>query len=125
MNRNRILIVDDEPDVIEFLSYNFRKHGYEVLGACNGVDGIAKVRAFSPTLVITDIMMPIMNGIVMCKTLKDHETYKNTPVIFLSATQDDYQVLHASVSGAAHYVSKPARFNTILSMVEKVLNEKR
>jgi two-component system alkaline phosphatase synthesis response regulator PhoP len=122
MMTKKILIVDDESDVIGFLTYNFRKNGYEVAGAANGIDGIAKTKVFSPDVIITDIMMPVMNGIVMCKALKDHDKYKNIPVIFLSATQDDYQVLYASVIGAAHYISKPARFTMLLSMVEEVLS---
>src|SRR3954470_20675163 len=86
--KNKILIVDDEPDVIEFLSYNFIKKGYEAEGAGNGVEGIEKVKSFSPDLIIADIMMPNMDGIIMCKVLKSHELHKNIPLIFLSATQD-------------------------------------
>jgi two-component system alkaline phosphatase synthesis response regulator PhoP len=118
--KNRILIVDDEPDVIEFLSYNFIKKGYEVLGAGNGAEGIEKVKSFSPDLIIADIMMPNMDGIIMCKILKSHELHKNIPLIFLSATQDEYQAMSAGMSGD-DYVSKPIKFSLLLAMVEKHL----
>jgi two-component system alkaline phosphatase synthesis response regulator PhoP len=118
----KILIVDDEPDVIEFLSYNFIKRGYEVQGAGNGMDGIEKVKSFSPDLIIADIMMPNMDGIVMCKILKSHELHKNIPLIFLSATQDEYQAMSAGMSGD-DYVSKPIKFSVLLTMVEKHLTK--
>jgi two-component system alkaline phosphatase synthesis response regulator PhoP len=120
IEKNKILIVDDEPDVIEFLSYNFIKKGYEVEGAVNGMDGIEKVNSFSPDLIIADIMMPTMDGIIMCKILKSHEIHKKIPVIFLSATQDEYQAMNAGMSGD-DYVSKPIKFSILLPMVEKHL----
>lgn len=118
--RNRILIVDDEPDVIEFLSYNFIKKGYKVEGAGNGMEGIEKVSSFTPDLIIADIMMPNMDGIVMCKILKGHVSHKHIPLIFLSATQDEYQAMNAGMNGD-DYVSKPIKFSILLPMVEKLL----
>ena len=118
--KNKILIVDDEPDVIEFLSYNFRKNGYEVEGAENGMEGIDKVKSFHPDIIIADIMMPSMDGIVMCKLLKNHDLHKNIPLIFLSATQDDYQAMNAVMAGD-DYVSKPIKFSVLLPLVEKHL----
>lgn len=120
--RSKILIVDDEPDVIEFLSYNFIKKGFEVEGASNGMEGIEKVKSFSPDLIIADIMMPNMDGIIMCKILKSHELHKNIPLIFLSATQDEYQAMNAGMSGD-DYVSKPIKFSVLLPMVEKHLSK--
>ncbi|HET7819515.1 MAG TPA: response regulator [Bacteroidia bacterium] len=119
--KKKILIVDDEPDVIEFLSYNFIKNGYEVDGAGTGMDGIEKVKIFLPDLIIADIMMPDMDGIIMCKILKSHDTHKDIPLIFLSATQDEYQAMNAGMSGD-DYVSKPVRFSILLPMVEKHLS---
>ena len=116
--KNKILIVDDEPDVIRFLSYNFINKGYEVEGAENGADGIEKVKSFLPDIIIADIMMPEMNGISMCKVLKNDMAYKNIPLIFLSAAQDDYSAMSAAMTGD-DYVSKPVRFSVLLSFVEK------
>lgn len=120
LKKNKILIVDDESDVIEFLSYNFRKNGYEVEGAGNGMEGIAKVKSFEPDVIIADIMMPEMDGIIMCKLLKNHDLLKNIPLIFLSATQDDYQAMSAVMAGD-DYVSKPVKFSVLLPLVEKHL----
>ena len=120
--KNKILIVDDEPDVIEFLSYNFSKKGYQVEGAGNGMEGLEKVKSFFPDLIIADIMMPDMDGIVMCKILKNHELHKFIPLIFLSATQDEYQALNAGLTGD-EYISKPIKFSVLLSMVEKHLTQ--
>ena len=118
--KNKILIVDDEPDVIEFLSYNFRKNGYEVEGAINGMEGITKVKSFGPDLIIADIMMPDMDGIIMCRLLKNHELHKEIPLIFLSATQDSFQAMDAGMAGD-DYVSKPIKFSVLLPLVEKHL----
>lgn len=118
----KILIVDDEPDVIEFLSYNFIKNGYLVEGAGNGTEGIDRVKSFSPHLIVADIMMPNMDGIVMCKILKSHESHKSIPLIFLSATQDEYQAMNAGLSGD-DYVSKPVKFSVLLSMVGRHLSQ--
>ncbi len=123
-SKNKILIVDDEPDVIEFLSYNFIKKGYLVEGAGNGMEGIDKVKSFSPDLIIADIMMPNMDGIIMCKLLKSNELHKNIPLIFLSATQDEYQAMNAGMSGD-DYVSKPIKFSVLLPMVEKYLSQRK
>ena len=120
--KNKILIVDDEPDVIEFLSYNFVKRGYQVEGAGNGMEGLQKVKSFFPDIIIADIMMPDMDGIIMCKLLKSHDSYKFIPLIFLSATQDEYQALNAGLSGD-DYVSKPIKFSVLLPMVEKLLSQ--
>ncbi len=122
LDKSRILIVDDEPDVIEFLSYNFIKNGYTVEGAVNGADGIEKVSSFSPDLIIADIMMPNMDGIIMCKILKSHELHKKVPIIFLSATQDEYQAMNAGMSGD-DYISKPIKFSVLLPMVQKHLSQ--
>ena len=120
IKNSKILIVDDEPDVIEFLSYNFIKNGYQVVGAGNGMEGLEKVKLFSPDLIIADIMMPNMDGIIMCKLLKSHDSYKFIPLIFLSATQDEYQAINAGMTGD-DYVSKPIKFSVLLPMVEKLL----
>lgn len=121
--RRKILIVDDEPDVIEFLSYNFRKNEFDVIGANNGTEGIEMAKREMPDVIIADILMPNMNGITMCKILKNNTDCKHIPILFLSATQDDYQVLHATLSGDEHYISKPVLFPILLNMVNEIINE--
>lgn len=122
--RKKLLIIDDEPDIIEFLSYNFRKRGYDVYSAGDGIEGLNAVSTSHPDIIIADIMMPRMNGIVMCRQLKSDEQLRNIPLIFLSATNDDYQVLSAMDAGADHYVSKPIRVSVLAKMVNELIEEK-
>ncbi|HEY6162781.1 MAG TPA: response regulator [Bacteroidia bacterium] len=120
----KILIIDDEPDIVEFLSYNFVKNGFEVIRAVDGKDGIVKAESANPDIIVSDILMPELNGIEMCKVLRNRNSFRNTPFIFLSAVHDDYQVMHAMLSGADQYISKPIRFEYLLNMVNEMLGEK-
>ena len=122
--KKRILIVDDEPDVIEFLAYNFRKQGYEVKGAGSGSEGLEVIRSFVPHLIIADIMMPGMSGIALGASIRKHAGYKDLPLIFLSAIQDDYGVMRAGIL-ADEFVSKPVRFPFLLHLVEKHLKTQK
>jgi two-component system, OmpR family, alkaline phosphatase synthesis response regulator PhoP len=123
IKKKKLLIIDDEPDIIEFLSYNFRKKGFEVFSAADGIEGLSAVNRFDPDIIIADIMMPNMNGIAMCRLLKAHIRQRYIPLIFLSATNDDYQVLSAMDAGAEHFVSKPVRVSILAQMVTELLDE--
>ena len=120
----KILIVDDEPDILEFLSYNFRKHGFEVVVAGDGLEGIKRANAELPDLIISDILMPEMDGIEMCKVIRKSEQFYRTPFIFLTAVTDDYKVVYAMSSGADQIASKPIRFEYLLNMVNQLLADK-
>ncbi|HEY4800467.1 MAG TPA: response regulator [Bacteroidia bacterium] len=111
LKRKKILLIDDEPDILEFLSYNFRKKGHEVFTADDGLVGLSSAIENKPDIIILDILMPQMNGIVMCRHLKNDDRLKNIPVVFLSAVQDDYRVLSSMDAGGEHYISKPVRFD--------------
>jgi two-component system, OmpR family, alkaline phosphatase synthesis response regulator PhoP len=124
IKKKKLLIVDDEPDIIEFLSYNFRKRGFDVYSAADGLEGIKAVRSLHPDIIIADIMMPRMSGIVMCRQLKSNDEHCSIPLIFLSATNDDYQVLSAMDAGADHYISKPVRVSMLAQMVEELISDK-
>ena len=121
--KKKILIVDDEPDILEFISYNLKKQGREVFTANNGELGLQSALNNKPDLIISDILMPVMNGIVMCRKMREKIELSETPFIFLSATNDDYQVLTAMDAGATHYVSKPISILALLNMVKELLNE--
>jgi two-component system alkaline phosphatase synthesis response regulator PhoP len=120
----KILIVDDEPDILEFLSYNFRKKGFDVVVANNGLEGVQKANEESPHLIISDILMPEMDGIEMCKEIRNIEQFYRIPFIFLTAVTDDYKVLYAMLSGSDQVVSKPIRFEYLLIMVTQLLEDK-
>jgi two-component system alkaline phosphatase synthesis response regulator PhoP len=121
----KILIVDDEPDILEFLSYNFRKKHFDVIIANNGIEGMQKIELELPDIIISDILMPEMDGIEMCSKIKMRELYNSIPFIFLTAVNDDYKVLYAMTSGANQFVSKPIRFEYLLTLVNNLLEEKR
>lgn len=122
--KRKILIIDDEPDILEFLSYNFRKHNFEVSIANDGREGIQKALEVIPEIIISDILMPQMDGIEMCKQIRKTMEFNSTPFIFLTAVNDDYKVLYAMTSGADQFASKPIRFEYLLTMVEDMLNKK-
>lgn len=124
MSKLKLLIVDDEPDIVEFLSYNFRKKGYEVFGTVDGISALDLLEIFSPDLIITDILMPNMNGIAMCKQIRNNERFKNIPVIFLSATKDEFQMTSAMEAGGDHYLSKPIKLSLLNEIVNDLLNVK-
>jgi two-component system, OmpR family, alkaline phosphatase synthesis response regulator PhoP len=121
--KRKILIIDDEPDILEFLSYNFRKQGYEVRIANDGTEGIQKALEVLPEIIISDILMPNMDGIEMCKQIRKIPEFKSTPFIFLTAVNDDYKVLYAMTSGADQYASKPIRFEYLFKMVNDMLEK--
>jgi two-component system alkaline phosphatase synthesis response regulator PhoP len=116
-----LLLVDDEPDIIEFLSYNFRREGYQVVTAYDGKQALEISQKYVLDVVITDILMPNMNGIAMCQQLKAKEALQKVPVIFLSASNDDLFAMAAMKAGGNRYVSKPVRFNVLNVMVQELL----
>jgi two-component system alkaline phosphatase synthesis response regulator PhoP len=120
----KILIIDDEPDILEFLSYNFRKRGFIVTVANDGQEGLKKLYMDRPDIIISDILMPEMDGIEMCKRIREDKKFENLPLLFLTAVNDDYKVLYAMSSGADQYVSKPIRFEYLLEVVKSALREK-
>jgi two-component system, OmpR family, alkaline phosphatase synthesis response regulator PhoP len=119
--KKKILIVDDEPDILEFLSYNFRKNNFDVSIACNGLQGIKKMNTDKPEIIVCDILMPEMDGIEMCNEVRNNPEFSTIPFIFLTAVNDDYKVLYAMTSGADQIVSKPIRFGYLLEMVNNLL----
>lgn len=116
--------MDDEPDILEFLSYNFRKKRYIVSVANDGVAGIKKAKAELPDLIISDIMMPEMDGIDMCKEIRADENLKHTPFIFLTAVTDDYKFLYAMTCGADQFIEKPIKIDYLLQIVNLAIEEK-
>lgn len=120
----KILLVDDEPDILEFLSYNFRKKGFTVFTAKNGEEGVLIAEREKPQLIVTDLLMPVMDGVEMCFEIKKKKELKDIPFLFLTAANDDYKVLYAMSTGADQYVSKPIRFEYLYNLVNDLLFEK-
>jgi len=116
-NLCRLLIVDDEPEIRELLLYNFRKRGFDVMAVSNGFSGLRSMEYFKPQLIILDIMMPIVNGITMCRELKNDSRYKHIPVYILSATNDDKMISSALAAGAEKFISKQVHMSQLINMV--------
>jgi len=116
-----ILLVDDEPDILEFLGYNLRKEGYTVHTAENGKDAIEKSDRVVPHLIILDVMMPKMDGIETCTEIKKNPKLVNTLIVFLTARGEDYSQIAGFEAGADDYITKPIKPKLIISRVKALL----
>ena len=116
-SKKKILIADDEPDILEILQFNLAAEGFEVFTAKNGDEAIIKATAASPDLIILDIMMPGKNGIDVCKHLRAIPQFSNTLIIFLTAINNDLSEVKGLESGADDYLNKPIRPKVLLSKV--------
>lgn len=120
-SKYKILAVDDEPDIIEIISYNLNKEGYEVLTASNGADAIKIARENRPDLVILDIMMPKMDGIETCRQIREIDKLKNTFIVFLTARDEEFVEIMGFSAGADDYISKPIKPRALLSRINAIL----
>jgi two-component system alkaline phosphatase synthesis response regulator PhoP len=119
-NLKKVLIVDDEADILEIISYNLINEGYEILTAKNGIEALEKVRPFKPNLVILDIMMPKMSGVEVCKILRSKPEYNDTLIIFLTALNDESSQIKGLETGADDYISKPISPKVLVSRVNAI-----
>jgi two-component system alkaline phosphatase synthesis response regulator PhoP len=117
----KILLVDDEPDVIEIIRYNLEQEGYNVKTASNGKEALQKAQKNTPHLIIMDVMMPEMDGIEACEELRSDPTFNDTIIMFLTARGEDYSYLAAFDAGADDYVTKPIKPKIIVSKVKALL----
>lgn len=117
----RILLVDDEEDILNFLSYNLKKEGYEVYTALNGQDGIALAKKHKPHLVVLDVMMPEMDGIETCRLIRENKELSDLLIVFLSARSEDYTQIAGFDSGADDYITKPIKPRVFISRIKALL----
>lgn len=117
----KVLLVDDEQDILEFLSYNLEKEGYEVFTARNGVEAIEVAKAETPHLIILDVMMPEMDGIAACEELRKIPSLSTTVIAFLTARGEDYSQIAGFDAGADDYITKPIRPKVLVSRVKALL----
>ena len=120
----KILLVDDEPDIIEILSFNLKQEGYNVFAASNGKQAIDKARKIKPHLIVMDIMMPVMDGIESCELIRQDRTINDVSIMFLTARGEDYSQLAAFDAGADDYVTKPVKPKIFISKVKAMLRRK-
>ncbi len=119
-NFKKVLIVDDEPDILEIVSYNLIKEGYDIQTAKNGIEALEKVSTFKPDLVLLDIMMPKMTGVEVCQILRSKTEYNDMLIIFLTALSDEASQIKGLETGADDYVSKPISPKVLISRVNAV-----
>ncbi|WP_432714841.1 response regulator transcription factor [Pedobacter sp.] len=119
--KQKILIVDDEPDILELVEYNLKKEGYQVYVASNGKDGIAVARKVHPDLIILDIMMPVMDGIEACRLMRSIPEFKNTFMVFLTARSEEYSEIAGFNVGADDYIAKPIKPRALVSRINAIL----
>ncbi|HEX2532137.1 MAG TPA: response regulator transcription factor [Chitinophagaceae bacterium] len=117
----KVLIADDEPDILEILRYNLIKEGYQVITAKDGDEALERARQTNPDLVILDIMMPRKNGVEVCELLRAQPNFKDTLIMFLTALNDEATQIRGLTTGADDYVSKPVSPQVFLSKVASLL----
>ena len=119
----RILIVDDEPDILEILQYNLNAEGYQVKTAKNGKQAINLANDWMPHLVLLDVMMPEMDGIEACEELRKNKNLQNLIIIFLSARGEDFSQVAGLEAGADDYITKPIKPKVLISKIKAILSE--
>jgi two-component system alkaline phosphatase synthesis response regulator PhoP len=120
----KILIIDDEDDIREILKYNLSKEGYETFAADNGEDGLRKCVEINPDLVLLDIMMPGMDGIEVCETIRKTPGLENVLICFLTARGEDYSQIAGLDAGADDFVAKPIKPKVLISRINAILRRK-
>jgi two-component system, OmpR family, alkaline phosphatase synthesis response regulator PhoP len=120
-NTPRILLVDDEEDILEFVSYNLQREGFRVFSARNGLEAIEMAGKVKPDLVILDVMMPEMDGIAACEEIRKLPSCKNVIIAFLTARGEDYSQIAGFEAGADDYITKPIRPKVLISRVKALL----
>lgn len=117
----KILVVDDEQDILELIRHSLNKEGFEVHIAMNGQQAIEKAKQIIPDLILMDVMMPIMDGMEACRQLKEDPTTKNISIVFLTARSEEFAELAGFEAGADDYVAKPIRSRVLLSRIKALL----
>lgn len=116
-----ILIVDDEPDILELIEYNLKKEGYQVYTATNGQQAVSEAKKVIPDLIILDIMMPKMDGIEACRIMRAMPEFKNTFMVFLTARSEEYSEIAGFNVGADDYIAKPIKPRALISRINAIL----
>lgn len=120
-NTFKILLVDDEPDILEIVSYNLKNEGYQVYTASNGNEGINKAKKLLPDLIILDIMMPDIDGVETCKILKEIDSLNHSIITFFTARVEEYSQLAGYDAGADDYITKPIKPKLLIRKVNALL----
>lgn len=120
----KILVVDDELDILEIIRHALNKEGFEVHIAANGFQAIEQTRKIKPDLILMDVMMPVMDGMEACRQLKEDPDTKNIPIVFLTARSEEFAELAGFEAGADDYISKPIRPRVLMSRLKAILRRR-
>ncbi|MFZ1675973.1 MAG: response regulator transcription factor [Saprospiraceae bacterium] len=123
-NKIKVLIVDDEPDILEFLEYNLSRNGFETIQASNGLDAIKIADKEVPDLILLDIMMPGMDGVQTCYELRKNDKLKDCLIAFLTARSEEFSEIAGLEAGADDYIQKPIRPRLLLSRIKALMRRK-
>lgn len=124
MENTKVLLVDDEQDIIEFVKYNLEREGYWIETANNGKEALEVAAKFQPALVLLDIMMPEMDGIEACHKLRENKDFNNTIIALLTARNEDYTQVAGLQAGADDFIKKPIKPRVLVSKVESLLRRR-
>lgn len=119
--KQKILVVDDERDIVDLISYNLEKEGYQVFQAHNGKEGIEMAKQVNPDLIILDVMMPQMDGIEACRIMRSLPEFKHTFMVFLTARSEEYSEIAGFNVGADDYIAKPIKPRALMSRINAIL----
>ncbi len=119
--KQKILIVEDEPDILELIAYNLNKEGYLYITASNGLEAIQMAKKHLPDLILLDIMMPKLDGIETCRQLRAMPEFKNTYMVFLTARSEEYSEISGFNVGADDYIAKPIKPRALISRINAIL----
>jgi len=117
----KILLVDDEPDILEIVGYNLKNEGYQIYTANNGLEALKSAKKITPNLILLDIMMPEMDGIETCEKIRAIKSLENTLIAFLTARNEDYSQVAGFDAGADDYITKPIKPKVLISKVKSLL----
>ncbi|OZV70567.1 response regulator transcription factor [Winogradskyella aurantia] len=117
----KILLVDDEPDILEIVGYNLSTEGYQVITGENGIEAVEKAKKHKPHLIILDVMMPEMDGIEACERIREQPDLSDTIIAFLTARGEDYSQVAGFEAGADDYIAKPIKPKVLISKVKALL----
>ena len=120
-NNKPILLVDDEQDILEFLTYNLEKEGFKIVTANDGIEALEKAKTHAPALVLLDLMMPRMDGIETCQLIREEKRLNNTIVVFLTSRSEDYSQVACLEAGADDFIKKPIRPRVLVAKIKSLL----
>lgn len=124
MESTKILLIDDEPDILEFLEYNLLQHNFVVEKAKNGLQGIEKFKSFQPDIILIDVMMPKLNGIETCEKIKSLDNSDDCIIIFLSARSEEFTQIAAYDAGAHDFINKPVKPKILIKKIQAIIKQK-